>query len=665
MLLPASPRTPAAPLLDGDGSQYISRRIRDAVHRHAASGRRIKRRPCSTAAAAAAIPALQHSWRRRRDAGDAAGHGGAALRRASGGRPSAGAPRRLYDVPAGGAAADGDAERVERDRARRALRALGGPAMNEINELAERLRNSVGEVEGVSEVEISEAAADHVRRGVRGVARAVRRARARVARLGRCRRRRRAARPLRGRKFGVTFTLEVQVSSAARRPGAVLLVSEEGSSASRRSEACASAQAPPADLVRDTIAGKVRAPAADRPPPPLRRRRRRRAYRPARLVCPIAGALARRADAARVAAAAAREVAQGARRAAADDGEAAAAAHRRDPTAALSGAAPDGGDGADDGDLHALLALRQATQAGLARALDGELAALLHASLFELKGGGRRVNRPTPSGAPPSSSRCSSCGTTTARACGRRSCSPAPSTPRCCGARWSACASCACRRRPTSRPAYKILQVLHGRATPRVSSNSVFWTQRTHAAANREWRSEKPPTGEPAAHFVEQKWASSRRATSRRTRDRRPALPRQLCRRGRRHQAEGQQDPQGGRDQDHRQGEGGGHGGYHARDRDHAGHQLPERDQPLRDLRRAQEDEPGDGGRWAASSSTASSPRAATPRKTPRCLKELSSALKYLHEKKIVHRDLKPENLLYDSPAEDANRVADLGSRAS
>ena len=44
------------------------------------------------------------------------------------------------------------------------------------------------------------------------------------------------------------------------------------------------------------------------------------------------------------------------------------------------------------------------------------------------------------------------------------------------------------------------------------------------------------------------------------------------------------------------------------------------------------------------------------------CLKELCSALKYLHEKKIVHRDLKPENLLYDSPAEDAKiKVADFG----
>ena len=44
------------------------------------------------------------------------------------------------------------------------------------------------------------------------------------------------------------------------------------------------------------------------------------------------------------------------------------------------------------------------------------------------------------------------------------------------------------------------------------------------------------------------------------------------------------------------------------------------------------------------------------------CLKELCSALKYLHEKKIVHRDLKPENLLYASPADDANlKVADFG----
>ena len=44
------------------------------------------------------------------------------------------------------------------------------------------------------------------------------------------------------------------------------------------------------------------------------------------------------------------------------------------------------------------------------------------------------------------------------------------------------------------------------------------------------------------------------------------------------------------------------------------------------------------------------------------CLKELCSALKYLHEKKIVHRDLKPENILYASAADDADiKVADFG----
>ena len=103
------------------------------------------------------------------------------------------------------------------------------------------------------------------------------------------------------------------------------------------------------------------------------------------------------------------------------------------------------------------------------------------------------------------------------------------------------------------------------------------------------------------------------------------------------------------------------------RDRDHAGHQPPERDQPLRDL-----DEPKKmnlvmelvtGGelfdRIVAKGSYSEKDAA-------QCLKELCSALKYLHEKKIVHRDLKPENLLYDSPAEDAKiKVADFGSRAS
>lgn len=43
-------------------------------------------------------------------------------------------------------------------------------------------------------------------------------------------------------------------------------------------------------------------------------------------------------------------------------------------------------------------------------------------------------------------------------------------------------------------------------------------------------------------------------------------------------------------------------------------------------------------------------------------IRQVASALHYLHRKNIAHRDLKPENLLYTSSAEDAHlKIADFG----
>ena len=44
-------------------------------------------------------------------------------------------------------------------------------------------------------------------------------------------------------------------------------------------------------------------------------------------------------------------------------------------------------------------------------------------------------------------------------------------------------------------------------------------------------------------------------------------------------------------------------------------------------------------------------------------MKQILSAVVYLHEKRIVHRDLKPENLLLDSKKHDASlKLIDFGT---
>jgi len=44
-----------------------------------------------------------------------------------------------------------------------------------------------------------------------------------------------------------------------------------------------------------------------------------------------------------------------------------------------------------------------------------------------------------------------------------------------------------------------------------------------------------------------------------------------------------------------------------------------------------------------------------------RIVKQITSALIYLHEKEIVHRDLKPENLLFETPAKKKIKLMDFG----
>ena len=50
-------------------------------------------------------------------------------------------------------------------------------------------------------------------------------------------------------------------------------------------------------------------------------------------------------------------------------------------------------------------------------------------------------------------------------------------------------------------------------------------------------------------------------------------------------------------------------------------------------------------------------------RKAALAMKEILSAVFYLHQNNIVHRDLKPENVLYESKKEDAHlKVIDFGT---
>lgn len=52
-----------------------------------------------------------------------------------------------------------------------------------------------------------------------------------------------------------------------------------------------------------------------------------------------------------------------------------------------------------------------------------------------------------------------------------------------------------------------------------------------------------------------------------------------------------------------------------------------------------------------------------TEKKAAEYMKQILSAVVYLHEKNIVHRDLKPENLLLDSKKHDASlKLIDFGT---
>ena len=290
MLLFASPRTPAAPLLDGDGSQYIS--MEDPATSSTAtpaSGRRIKTpsvfgrlrrllpfRRSSTPGGGGATPATPPdtvaSLRRERERWAAERQ--ELLDDCTTCRQEV---QRLTETLNGWSA-------IVRDALFYGL--FSGPAMNEITELfAERLRNSVGEVEGVSEVEISELRLPTTSDAAPEVS---------LVRYGgpELSEWRVSWSPppsqasgsitLRGRKFGVTFTLEVQVSKL-QLDGQVqcCLSSEEGSLgvAKERSVRVGFKRLPQISF-EIHIAGKVRArspparPTAAAPPPPPRRRRR-------------------------------------------------------------------------------------------------------------------------------------------------------------------------------------------------------------------------------------------------------------------------------------------------------------------------------------------------------------------------------------------------------
>ena len=288
MLLFASPRTPAAPLLDGDGSQYIS--MEDPATSSTAtpaSGRRIKTpsvfgrlrrllpfRRSSTPGGGGATPATPPdtvaSLRRERERWAAERQ--ELLDDCTTCRQEV---QRLTETLNGWSA-------IVRDALFYGL--FSGPAMNEITELfAERLRNSVGEVEGVSEVEISELRLPTTSDAAPEVS---------LVRYGgpELSEWRVSWSPppsqasgsitLRGRKFGVTFTLEVQVSKL-QLDGQVqcCLSSEEGSLgvAKERSVRVGFKRLPQISF-EIHIAGKVRArspparptaaTAAPPPPPP-------------------------------------------------------------------------------------------------------------------------------------------------------------------------------------------------------------------------------------------------------------------------------------------------------------------------------------------------------------------------------------------------------------
>ena len=275
MLLFASPRTPAAPLLDGDGSQYIS--MEDPATSSTAtpaSGRRIKTpsvfgrlrrllRGGRSPGGVAATPPPDTVASLRRERERWAAERQELLDDCTTCRQEV---QRLTETLNGWSA-------IVRDALFYGL--FSGPAMNEITELfAERLRNSVGEVEGVSEVEISELRLPTTSDAAPEVS---------LVRYGgpELSEWRVSWSPppsqasgsitLRGRKFGVTFTLEVQVSKL-QLDGQVqcCLSSEEGSLgvAKERSVRVGFKRLPQISF-EIHIAGKVRA----RSPPTDRRHR--------------------------------------------------------------------------------------------------------------------------------------------------------------------------------------------------------------------------------------------------------------------------------------------------------------------------------------------------------------------------------------------------------